>query len=584
MKVWVSISWVLTTVVLLVSPVHPQDLKNILVLQMETTRLPATVVAANAIRETLEKDSRNQVFEEYMDESRLGSDHQALEDTLRSRYGGTRMDLILTVGQPTFRFLIERGDKLWPNTPKVFSMVDIRIVPRKLPPKVTGVASRLNFASTLDLALSLQPNLAHVFYVGGVSTADLIRRQLAEQELKPYAARLDLSYLQDTSLPPLLERLQHLPLDSAVIFAGIPQNAAGVTQVPARICSTIVNASTAPVYGLHQTLLGCGIVGGSLFDIEGNAAQAGNLAMRILNGESMERLPVEAGPAGKLAIDWRQLRRWNIPKTRVPAAATIIFREDDLWQQYRKYLLIGLGILGVQAILVILLIIQMLRRKRSDEAIRRLTGRVINAAEDERKHIARELHDDIGQRLSLISMQLDSVLARTPLPPDGEPEMIDVHRELDALITDVHDLSHRLHSTKLEHLGLKLALKDLCHRVSRQHTLHVDFSAPAVLQTLPGDVALCFYRVAQEGLSNVVRHSGSPSVEVRLEEGAGRVRMQIKDFGIGFDPGPNSEGLGLATMQERLRTVGGKFSVVSRRGEGTVLTAEARLHASSRAA
>jgi len=244
-----------------------------------------------------------------------------------------------------------------------------------------------------------------------------------------------------------------------------------------------------------------------------------------------------------------------------------------------------LAILIVQAVLVILLILHMVRRRRSDEAIQRLTGRVINAAEDERKHIARELHDDIGQRLSLISIQLDSILPRTPsLRTNGEMEIVDLHRELDALISDVHDLSHRLHSSKLEHLGLNLALKDLCRRVSRQHSVHVDFSAPTPTQKLPGEVALCFYRVAQEGLSNVVRHSGSPSVEVKLEEGAGRVRMEIRDFGVGFDPAPRAEGLGLATMQERLRTVGGKFSVVSRRGEGTLLTAEANVSASSRAA
>lgn len=578
MKVWVAVSSLLPAVLLLVSPSQAQDVKNVLVLQMESARLPAIAISANTIRETLEKDPRNQVFEEYMDESRLGADYRAFERTLRSRYGNKTMDLILTVGQPTFRFLLDRGTKIWPNTPKVFSMVDLRIVPAALPPKTTGVASRLNFASTLDLALSLQPALAHVYYLSGISQADAIRRQLAEQELKPYADRLELVYLNDLSAPALYDRLRLLPPNSAVIYAGIQQNSAGVPQAPSRQCSSIVAASTAPVYGLHQTLQGCGIVGGSLFDIEGNAAQAANLAMRILAGEDIGKLPVETGPPSKLAIDWRQLKHWNIPESRVPPGTLVVFRETDGWQRYRKYIFAGLAILTVQAILVILLMIQMWRRRQSDDAIRRLTGRVINAAEDERKHIARELHDDIGQRLSLISMQFGSLLAQTAaLTPPNQPDLMELHEELNTLITDIHHLSHRLHSSKLEHLGLRTALQDLCRRVSQQHNLHVEFDARNISNKLPPDVSLCFYRVAQEALNNVVRHSGSLTAEVMLEERAGRMRMQVKDFGLGFDAAPSREGLGLATMQERLRTVGGNFSVTSRPGEGTVLTAEAAL-------
>ena len=136
MKVWVAVSSLLPAVLLLVSPSQAQDVKNVLVLQMESARLPAIAISANTIRETLEKDPRNQVFEEYMDESGLGADYRAFERTLRSRYGNKTMDLILTVGQPTFRFLLDRGTKIWPNTPKVFSMVDLRIVPAALPPKL----------------------------------------------------------------------------------------------------------------------------------------------------------------------------------------------------------------------------------------------------------------------------------------------------------------------------------------------------------------------------------------------------------------------------------------------------------------
>jgi signal transduction histidine kinase len=155
---------------------------------------------------------------------------------------------------------------------------------------------------------------------------------------------------------------------------------------------------------------------------------------------------------------------------------------------------------------------------------------------------------------------------------------------LDALITDVHDLSHRLHSAKLEHLGLTTTLQDLCQRLSRQHGLQIELQAENVPSHVPREVSLCFYRIAQEALSNVIRHSGSSTVLATVNESDGNLRMQIQDFGVGFDTTRQASGLGLATMQERLRTVGGKFSIVSHRGKGTVVTAEADLKASRKAA
>src|SRR5262249_9730955 len=136
--------------------------------------------------------------------------------------------------------------------------------------------------------------------------------------------------------------------------------------------------------------------------------------------------------------------------------------------------------------------------------------------------------------------------------------------------------SHRLHSSKLQHLGLPAALKEVCRQMARQHHIDIDVTASDVSSPLPEDVSLCFYRVAQEALNNAVRHSHSPRVELHLENGHGRVRLAVKDFGVGFDPSARVDGLGLATMQERLRLVGGMLSIKSIAGGGTELIAEAK--------
>lgn len=585
MKARVAVAIVFTFVMLLACPLLSQSHKNVLVLQMESPHYPASAISGKVILETLEREQGIQVFEEYMEESRLGTDQQTFEETLRKRYGQTPIDLVLTVGQPPFRFLLERGEALWPNIPKVFTSVDFRYVPAILPPNMTGVASRLPVGATLNLALHLQPEIRHVFYVSGVSPADRMRLHVAEEEFQSYLDRVDFTYLNDTALPMLLDRLGQLPQDSVVIFGGIQQDSSGQAYVPARICPPIVAASNAPVYGFHETLMGCGIVGGALFPIEGNAQQAASLATRILKGEAAESIPVAEGPLSKVTVDWRQLKRWNIAQSRLPKETIILYREPGLWERYKTYFLTGFLALFVQVLLIVALIILLVRRRQSNQALQQLTGRVINAAEDERRHIARELHDDIGQRLSLVSVQLSSFIHQLRSGAHPSPaDLTEPHCELDAIITDVHDLSHRLHSSKLQHLGLKAALRELCDRFTRQHAVQITFRASDTSVMLSADISLCFYRIAQEALSNIVRHSKSPSADVVVEDDVSGVRMQIKDLGVGFDPEKASEGLGLVTMRERLRTVDGRLSVITRPGEGTVVVVEVDRRAAGKAA
>lgn len=242
--------------------------------------------------------------------------------------------------------------------------------------------------------------------------------------------------------------------------------------------------------------------------------------------------------------------------------------------------IVPLSLLGLLVVLSVaaLLIVQTRRRWRSEQAVRRLTRRIISGSEEERRRIARELHDDIGQRLSFISIQLG--LYVDLLSENGglvSAELSDSVREVDALVTDVHNLSHQLHSSKLEHLGLRFALRELCQQMSERHELPIEFKIDHGSVRLPQDVALCFYRVAQEALNNIIKHSGTDKAELTLAEERGRLRMQVRDFGSGFKLTKSAAGLGLSTMQERLRIIRGELSIASRPGRGTVITAMANI-------
>ncbi|MEI9980413.1 MAG: histidine kinase [Edaphobacter sp.] len=255
-----------------------------------------------------------------------------------------------------------------------------------------------------------------------------------------------------------------------------------------------------------------------------------------------------------------------------------IVLEGDLfpWIRSRTFLLVLLILVAIQIGLMVLLAVQTRRRLRSEQSVRRLTRQVISGSEEERRRIARELHDDIGQRLSLISIQLSSYASNISEADDSIPaELNDSVRDVDALITDVHNLSHQLHSSKLEHLGLRFALKELCQQLSERHELPINLHIDQASVRLPQDISLCFYRVAQEALNNIIKHSGTDRAELVLAEEQGRLRMQVRDFGIGFKLADSGAGLGLSTMQERLRIVRGEFSIATRPGRGTVVTASA---------
>ena len=270
-------------------------------------------------------------------------------------------------------------------------------------------------------------------------------------------------------------------------------------------------------------------------------------------------------------------QRWDAASDQLPLMTIIMsLRDPSAWPTYKWYIFAFLLAMALEMFLIVALLVEGRRRRDSELALKELSRRLINSAEEERKHLARELHDDIGQRLSLLAVSLD-MLTNAPLPRGRSilEELEDPLTELKELATDVHNLSHRLHSSKLQHLGLPAALREVCRQMAGQHHIDIDLHTDDVSSALPEDVSLCFYRVAQEALNNAVKHSHSKRVDVHLDNGNGRVQLQVKDYGIGFDPSTPVDGLGLATMQERLRMVGGTLSIKSVAGRGTELIAEA---------
>ena len=216
--------------------------------------------------------------------------------------------------------------------------------------------------------------------------------------------------------------------------------------------------------------------------------------------------------------------------------------------------------------------IDITENKKTEAALRDLGGRLINAQEEERRRIARELHDDLNQRMALLSIELEQ-LSKVNKPHDLHNRLQSLQTQAQEISADIHRISYKLHPSKLDHLGLAAAVRSLCQEISARGEIRVDLEEKGPSANLPIDITLCVFRIVQEALRNCVKHSGTDTALVRLENTGHEIRLSISDHGCGFDMESDvmKSGLGFTSMQERLRTVGGEMQVHSQPMHGTLI-------------
>jgi len=210
-------------------------------------------------------------------------------------------------------------------------------------------------------------------------------------------------------------------------------------------------------------------------------------------------------------------------------------------------------------------------RKIVGERLASLTRGLIQAQEQERARIARELHDDINQRLAMLAIELEQL---PDDPSKAQTSVREIREEVMEISSDVQALSHELHSSKLEYLGVVAGMKSWLREFAQKHAMEIDFNDD-VRTVLPLDIGLSLFRVLQEALHNVVKHSGVKSVEVELRERSGEIHLIISDLGRGFDVAAamQGEGLGLTSMRERIALVSGTITIKSKPTGGAMIHA-----------
>lgn len=569
------------------SAAGPERVRKVLVLFAYEKDLPANLVIDESIRATFKANSNEpiELFSEYMDLGRFGDARyeQQLVEHYRQKYARHEIEVVIPVILPALDFAQKHRDQLFPGRPIVYcALYKKELLTRNIGPKVIGVPVDVEMNATLDLALQLHPNTQRVVIVAGASENDASWVHLARQNFRQEEEKGNVEFVYLTGLPmtDLLDQVAHLPKKSIVLYINIVRDGEGKPFRPRDALELLSQASKVPVYGFYDTYLGHGIVGGRLLSMEAEGKNAANLGLRILVGEKPEDISVGVESSNAYMFDGRQLRRFGIREDDLPPGSIVRYREPTAWELYQWYILGGIFISIIEGLLIAGLLVQRAKRRRAEEALREsrndlrsLTGRLLQAQELERRRLAREMHDDMTQRLAVLAIEMGKIEhAQGPNDPLTE-KLADMRHKLVKLSEDVHALSRQLHPSILDDLGLIDALRSECISFQQREGIVVEYRPENVPANMPKDVALCVYRITQEALRNIAKHAQTKEAQVALVGNGKDVLLTVTDLGNGFDfnavrSGP---GLGLASIHERARLINAELSIQSRPGLGTTI-------------
>jgi len=493
---------------------------------------------------------------------------------LSALFAKHRLDLIVSIGAPAAGFVQRHRQQLFATTPMLLTVVDQRRVQYSgLTTNDAVVAVAINYFGAIENILRVLPDTKTVAVVVGNSPIEKYWKEEIGNEVKPFANRIAFIWYNNLPFEDVLKHAAALPPQSAIFWELMVVDAAGVSHEEGRALTRLHAVATAPIFSYTDAFFGREIVGGPHVPVLEVGRQSAEAAVRILAGEKPRDINIPPIGFGTPKYDWREMQRWGISESRLPPGSEIHFRNPTVWEQHRGQMIAVSAAIMVQAALIVWLLYERQQRHHSEAAAHALSGRLIHAQEEERSRLARELHDDVTQRLAVLAIDAGQQ-ERNPSSPAGSA-MRAMREGLVRLSEDVHALSYRLHPSILEDLGLIEALKSECERFSRTSSTRLEIDVEESAERVPRDAALCLFRIAQEGLRNIERHAGASRAEVSLRRLDGGLQLAVSDDGAGFDLAQHRTriSLGHAGMRQRVRLLGGKLDIESSPGHGTRILA-----------
>lgn len=685
----------------------PVDLsgKNVLVLHTFEANLPANIKTDQGIRVTLEAAGMGvkQQFFEYLDlSSNPDSEYrQELAEMLRLRYARRNIDFVITQRLGALEFLLNEGRTLFPDTPVLALDLPSTFQLPQTNRDIIRQSIAYDMIGTLEEALKLVPGAKRVYVVIGVFPEHKPYLDQARRDFRKWEGQLEFIYLNDRSFEEMLDMASSAPSGTVVLYVVLVADITGKTYNPRDAVRLLSRTSAAPVFGLYDTLLDHGIVGGSLVSFEQLGAQTAKLILEVFaNPQSLRASKAVLEVPGVPMFDSRQLRHWKLNEDVLPDGSILINRPPTLWD-YKYYVIGGLVFILGQSFLIVGLLIQKRYRRSAEKSLRQkseeldnffsmnldllciadtegyflrlnpawektlgysleelmsrryvefihpddaaatlesmralasrqqvvnftnryrtkdgtyrhmlwsavaigsrifaaarditehqqaeaiirerekelqtLTGRLILNQEEERRRVARELHDDLTQRLAVLAIAAGRMEAAVQDGLDSiRGPLMDIRDKTIQIAADVQNISRRLHPSILDDLGLSKAVEAECRQFAAREGVEMSASVQTIPKELPKDIALSIYRIVQEGLNNIAKHACAGCVNVSLSTRESGLQLTVQDDGIGFNEAAvrGQAGLGLSSIRERVRLVHGTYRIHSEPEKGTAI-------------
>lgn len=394
-----------------------QSPKHILVLyDDDKDNFPGLANTDRGLREAFESElgTAVEIQSLSMGLSRAGrADYESqVADFFRNRFAGSMPDLIVAVLEPPLDFLLRHADTTFPGVPVIFCGVDATTVQgKKLPPSFTGVLVKRTFSPTLKVVLELQPETRNVFVVGGSAPFDRYLQGFVRRDLKPFEGRVGISYLFGMPMDDVLKRLSSLPPRSVILYVTVFADSAGRRFIPHEVVSKITSSANAPVYVFLDQFVGLGAVGGNVYSTDTLGANVASLGREILRGASPASLPIREPAAQVDMFDARQLKRWNLDESLLPAGSVVRFQEPSVWELYRGYLVAVIVVLVTQAVLIGGLLVARTRQRRAEaEALRQRDDLAHVLRVTTLSELTTELAHEISQPLTSILLNAKAAI------------------------------------------------------------------------------------------------------------------------------------------------------------------------------
>ncbi len=573
---------------------------RVLILYPYDERLPATQIAGENARERLQEATSGKidVFSEFLDLSRFPEDAHVdrMARYMAEKYSDHRPDVVIALGEPATRFIVNHREAIAPDAKVVFSGFSRDSASKlNLPVDVVGAFSRFDIAKTLELARSLQPDAENLFVIGGSAALDRFWLASARRDLAAAAKDYETTYLEGLAIDEFVERASRFPADSIVLFLSIFADSTGRNFLPKDAVGLVAAKASAPVYGPYDTYIGHGVVGGNTATFESMGDAVAGLALDALAGKPI----VDVDVPQTFFADARQLERWDLPESALPAGTALSFRQPDIWQQHRQLILGVIAVVALQAAIITGLLFERRRRHAAESESRLRLLELVHMNQSATAgalsaSIAHELNQPLGAILSNAEAAEAILKGKTPDLGLIQQILADIRNDDQR----AGDIIKRLRGMLKRRSEIDWQEFDLNEVVDGAiNILRAEASKKQVAVSAEPSRSKLPVRADKVHLQQVILNLATNAIDAMVEAAAedrrlvlqttlygdSKAEISISDTGAGipkdrldsifaafYTTKPNGTGLGLSIARAIVETYGGKIWADNRAGGGAV--------------